>query len=92
MTKVMLVSAKQFEGFLLRSSLEVFENRKAMVADKTMKKLQYFISLLILKKKCFKALFSVATLPGILEKPRILTIFTCSVVKFRFDSKNLSYK
>ena len=34
----------------------------------------------------------VATLPGILEKPWILTIFTCSVVKFRFHSKNLSYR
>ena len=32
--------------------------------------------------------------PGILQvrkkKPGILTIFTCSVVKFRFDTKNLS--
>ena len=27
-----------------------------------------------------------------LKKPGILTIFTGSVVKFRFDSKNLSYK
>ena len=43
----------------------------------------------------------VATLPGILEKlqfdnlgkkPVILTIFICSVVKFGFDSKSVSYK
>ena len=34
----------------------------------------------------------VATLPGNLEKPGILTIFTCSVVKFWFEQKNLSYK
>ena len=27
-----------------------------------------------------------------LKKPGILIIFTCSLVKLRFDSKNLSYK
>ena len=27
-----------------------------------------------------------------LEKPGILTIFTCLVVKFRFGTKNLSYR